>query len=204
MDIPWRMRVSANLEKQLFARLKAMGFMVAQNGTEHTYPTFVEQLKQSTDQTSLAIRFQPDGVASLGNIPRSFYVEAKATQEPDKPHTIEKTAWEQYWKLHANGNIMAIVFGQFVSRGDDITYNFVWRWNFLEGICLIPGEETVKPYSSSFPVKDGWICPRGSKREAELKAGGNYDCSGTPYGVVDMKSLLDWDCFKTLVMERLR
>ena len=203
----WRNKVSTNFERQLFDQLAKMGFHVAQNGTEHTHPAFVDKLKQSTDQTSLAIRYQPDGVASIGSIPQSFYIEAKTTSEPGKAHTIEKNAWEQYWRLRTIGNIVVIAFGEFLDRGewDQEDYNFVWRWNFLEKIKFRPSAEVVGrfPADKQFPIIDGWICPRGSEREAELRASGNHNSSGTPYKEVVTESLLSWDTFKQLIVKRL-
>jgi len=208
MSWSWRILVSTNFERQLFDRLAEMGFHVAQNGTEHTHPAFVDKLKQSTDQTSLAIRYQPDGVASLGEIPRSFYIEAKTTSEPGKTHTIEKNAWEQYWRLQITGNIVVIAFGEFLDRGkwDQENYNFVWRWNFLENVRLVSAIETVSrfPVEDRFPVVDGWIHPRGSKREAELRAAGNYNGSRTPYREVVTESLLPWDTFRQSIIEKLK
>ena len=87
--------ISSAFEKRLFSELESLGFVVAVNGTEHTHPDFVRALHRSADQTSLAIRFQPDAVAHIGNTPRAMYVEAKAAKN------IEKTAYEQYMKLHA-------------------------------------------------------------------------------------------------------
>ena len=202
----WRNKVSTNFEQQLFDRLAEMGFHTAQNGTEHTHPAFVDKLKQSADQTSLAIRYQPDGVASLGEIPHSFYIEAKTTSEPGKAHTIEKNAWEQYWRLHITGNIVVIAFGEFLDRGNEKTYNFIWRWNFLESIKLRPSIEVVEkfPTDQRFPIIDGWIWPRGSRREAELRASGGCNGSGTPYREVATESLLPWDTFRQSIIEKLK
>jgi len=202
----WRQMVSTNFERQLFDRLAGMGFHIAQNGTEHTHPAFVDKLKRSTDQTSLAIRYQPDGVASLGEIPCSFYIEAKTTADPNqKTHKIEKNAWEQYWRLQNNGNIVVIAFGKFQDRGNEKAYNFAWHWNFLKCIKLIPGQETVShfPIGQRFPVENDWVYPRGSKRAAELRALGNDNFSGTPYREVVTESLLPWDTFRQSIIERL-
>jgi len=124
MSFEERSKAAKEFQDKLFADLQAMGFNVALNGTEHTHPAFVSELHRSEDQTSMAIRYAPDGVACIGKIPRSFYVEAKFAR------TIERNAWIQYGKLVEAGNILVIVFG--------------WEnntvFNFYENIKLIPGK----------------------------------------------------------------
>jgi len=187
MSFSERIVQSSGFEKKLFDAMEKMGFAVARNGTEHTYPEFVSALYKSTDQTSLAIRFQPDGVAQIGQVPRSFYVEAKMAT------TIEKTAWEQYWKLRGNGNVLVVVFGK-----------LGWRWNLLENIRLVPATETTKRFSPGkrFPVVDGWITPRGSQRWTDIQRN-RPQASGTPYREVDSESLQEWEFFKSQITKRL-
>lgn len=187
MSFKDRAQRSSKFENDLFDAVEKMGFAVARNGTEHTYPEFVNALHKSTDQTSLAIRFQPDGVAQIGQIPRSFYIEAKAAV------TIEKTAWEQYWKLHESGNVVVIVFGK-----------LKWQWNLLENIALVAATETVGrfPLSRRFPIVDGWITPRGSQRWTNVRQS-NQQASGTPYREVDVTSLQEWKLFKLQLVKRL-
>lgn len=178
-----RIRIATQFEERLFVKLKSNGFSVAMNGTEHTHPNFVKSLRQSNDQTSLAIRFQPDGVAQIeiGNIPKSFFWEAKSSK------SIERTAFEQYQKLSNNGNIIVVIFGP-----------FEWRWSFAEELPLIDGADSVAsfPPDRQFPVKDGWLCPR----EASRRLGNG---SGTPYRYVDGNRLIAWDKFKDLVISRM-
>jgi len=183
-----RLEKASRFERELFGEIERLGFCVAMNGTEHTYPEFVEKLRQSTDQTSLAIRFQPDAVASINRIPRSFFVEAKAA------HTMERLAWEQYWRLYCNGNVLVLVFE-----------DFNWAWNFIEEINLITGEETVSsfPPEKRFPVIDGWITPRGSRRWRQLR-GKIKRASFTPYREVDGSSLRLWGEFRDMIIDRLR
>jgi len=172
---------------ELFGKLSAMGFTVALNGTEYTHPEFIAGLRNSEDQTSLAIRFAPDGVACIGKIPRSFYVEAKFAR------TIERNAWIQYGKLVEAGNILVIVFG--------------WEnntvFNFYENIKLIPGEISGLRYpaSSRYPVEDGWIYPRKSKLWDNSKS---PKASGTPYKEVDLTSLIPFSEFYKEIVNRLR
>lgn len=182
-----RALLAEKFENSLFARLAEMGFVIAANGTEHTHPGFVARLKNSGDQTSLAIRFQPDAVAAIGKIPRSFYVEAKAAK------TIEKQAWEQYEKLIGNGNILAIVFE-----------GFSWAWNFWQHIRLMPAEETIGryPVHQRFPVIDGWVTPRGSQQWKKIRTATPY-ASGTAFREVDRKSLLPFASFKEIVIAKL-
>jgi hypothetical protein len=127
-------------------------------------------------------------VACVGHIPRTFYVEAKAAK------TIEKSAWEQYWKLVAAGNMLIIVFEK-----------IRWGWNFLEEIELIPAEKTIAsfPPERRFPVVDGWITPRISDRWNRIRQQ-NPQASGTPYRFIDEASLRLWPDFKQAVIQRLQ
>lgn len=183
-----RTGASAEFERCLFDAIGKMGFEVALNGTEHTHPDFVSGLHSSNDQTSLAIRYQPDAVACIGKIPRSFYVEAKAAKN------IEKTAYEQYCKLQANGNILVVVFEK-----------LGWQWNFIEDIDLIHGDMTVAPFPPErrFSVdEEGWLCPRQCSWWGQIKSS-NLQASGTPYREVDISSLLEWAKFKQGIIDRL-
>jgi len=184
-----RIKTSVAFEKLLFEKLDEQGFAIAVNGTEHTHPGFVSQLLHSTDQTSLAIRFQPDGVACIGKTPRSFFIEAKAARN------IEKTAYEQYMKLQVTGNIVIVVFEK-----------LGWGWNFIEDIKMTDGHETVAsfPAEKRFPVSpDGWIYPRSGKRWRDIKQK-VLRASGTPYREIDKVSLLPWSVFKDNVITKLR
>ena len=107
--------------------------------------------------------------------------------------TIEKTAWEQYWKLHESGNVVVIVFGK-----------LKWQWNLLENIALVAATETVGrfPLSRRFPIVDGWITPRGSQRWTNVRQS-NQQASGTPYREVDVTSLQEWKLFKLQLVKRL-
>lgn len=187
MSFEERSKAAKEFQDKLFADLQAMGFNVALNGTEHTHPAFASELHRSEDQTSMAIRYAPDGVACIGKIPRSFYVEAKFAR------TIERNAWIQYGKLVEAGNILVIVFG--------------WEnntvFNFYENIKLIPGEISGLRYpaSSRYPVEDGWIYPRKSKLWDNSKS---PKASGTPYKEVDLTSLIPFSEFYKEIVNRLR
>lgn len=179
-----------SFEDALDKDLKKKNFHVARNGTEHTFPEFTNRLRLSDDPTSLAIRFQPDGIACIGRVPRSFYYEAKASRY------IEKTAYEQYMAIREANGILVIVFEW------DTNY---WRWNFIENIKLIPGGVTVNrfPPAKRFPVRDDWIIPRGSKRWETIRSNSSQ-ASGTPYREVDITSLLYWEEFESKIIERLK
>ena len=182
-----RIANAEQFQDALFAKLLELGFTVAVNGTEHTHPAFAEKLRHSTDQTSLAIRFQPDGVACIGSIPRTIYVEAKAARN------IERTAYEQYMKLYNAGNVLAVVFGK-----------LDWQWNFIEAIELSRGEDTVAkfPPARRFPVADGWIVPSQAQHWQTVKAE-NPGASGTAYREIVPASLNAWDAFKPAIVKRL-
>jgi len=178
---------ATEFQKQLFRAIEKMDFKIALNGTEHTYPEFVGLLRQSVDLTSLSIRFQPDGVICIGERPRTAYVEAKNAD------SIERTAYEQYMRLHNAGNLVIVVFGK-----------LTWAWNFVEHIRLVPGEDTIAsfPPDMRFPVVGHWIIPRCSDRWYRIRDD-NHQASGTPFRKVDPCSLLAWDTFKNTVVERL-
>ena len=182
MSFEERIRKASVFEKQVFDAIEKLGFAVAINGTEHTHPDFIKSLRKSVDQTSLAIRFQPDGVAQIGKIPRSFYVEAKASK------TIEKTAYEQYQKLCNVGNIVVVIFEP-----------FKWMWCFADEMPLEDGNDTVLKYAKSrrFSVENGWMYPRKSAHGT----GGRG--SNTPYRCIKMRELREWATFESEIVHRL-
>ena len=189
MSFDDRIEAARKFEDALIENLRGIGFSVAKNGTEHTHHGFVGQLYRSTDQTSLAIRFQPDAVACIGNVPRTFYIEAKDAKN------LEKTAHEQYVKLQSVGNVVAVVFGK-----------LNWMWGFIEDIELIDGHKTVEPYPEErrFPVDDeGWIYPRKSDHWNNGTGASNPQASGTPYREVDSCSLKEFSIFRNTVLQRL-
>lgn len=197
----WRFMVAEEAMNQAFVKLEQLGFAVAKNGTEHTHPAFIRLLHESDDQSSLALRFQPDGVACLGTPPKTFYAEVKTTLKPEKKHfSMEKTAWEQYHLLRENGNIIILICAKFVER-----WKFKWQWNFLEDIRLLAPEVTLAGYAPEkrFPVVDRWIAPRGSGRERELRGMRRMAGSGTPYREIDPSSLHSFGVFKMYVIRRL-
>lgn len=181
MSFEERIRKATVFERQLFDAIKKMGFAVAINGTEHTHPGFTKTLRKSVDQTSLAIRFQPDGVAQIGKIPKSFYVEAKSSK------SIERTAYEQYKKLCDAGNMVVVVFEPLGKK-----------WCFADEMPLEDGNDTVLRYAEGrrFPVRDGWLYPRQCVHRTRFG-------SNTPYRYIQVEQLRDWAMFKTEVMARL-
>jgi len=186
-----RIEAARIFENELFYEMNNLGFEVAKNGAEHTCQEFTKFIMPSSDQTSLAIRFAPDGVAAIGKTPRSFYVEAKYASN------IEKTAYEQYMKLASVGNIVVLVFGGY---GD-------WMWQVIERVTLIDGDETVSsfPENMRYPVIDGWITPRKADDEHyKERKHNNGGFSGTPYREVYYSSLLDWRIFKCDMLSILK
>lgn len=183
-----RLLVASIYEKQIFSLLKEIGFDVAMNGTEHHYPDFVKRLRQSKDQTSLSIRYQPDGVISIGNVPQSCFIDPKAGK------TIEKDAYLQYRKLCDIGNRVILIFAGFNNA-----------WNFIENIKLIPANETTDSFKPEHrhPIVDGWITPRASIYWMSHLRFKNRLASGTPYREVDKTSLYHWMSFKQSVSQLL-
>jgi len=177
----------SKVEATLFKELDKLGFDLARNGTEHTHPQFVEKLHRSTDQTSLSIRFQPDGVVSLGQIPKSFYVEVKAST------AIEKLAYEQYAKLVNNGNILVLFF--YIKR----LVTEKWKWQFLQNIRFKDSQQHVNQFNDPYPVIDEWICPREHCNWNKLRKERNVQ-SGTPYKEIDLSSLFDFGLFYQIIV----
>ena len=181
MTFKKRIQTGLDFETELFQKLSDIGFKIAMNGTEHTHPEFVDGLRNSTDQTSLSLRFQPDGVISIGKIPRSVFIEAKASK------AIEKLAYIQYLKLKEMGSIVVVVFKVFGNG-----------WCFIEDMPIIDGNKTVEsfPEGRRFPVEDGWIVPRKCNRKPK-------NGSGTPYREINSFNLNDWCDFKKIIIEKL-
>jgi len=163
-------------EIALAEKIEALGCCATPNGTEHTHTEFVKSLNLSTDPTSLAIRFQPDGVAHTAtDVPISFYWEAKS----GKRGSIEKAAYEQYMLLCHGGRTVLVFFEP-----------FHWRWNRVEHIQFIDSIEYVSqfPEQRQFPVVGGWIRPRKWSGYKDIKYKSRA-WSGTDYKYVNSSSL---------------
>lgn len=172
--------------ERVFRALRDWGFSVALNGTEHTHPDFVKLLHRSNDETSLRVRYQPDGVIAIGETPRSAYVEAK------RSIFIEKDAYIQYLRLAEQGCIVAVVFED--KKNGEI------KWNFVEQLRFDLSEKYRSKYQ--WPIVDGWICPRASIHHAEAKRNG-YGGSTTPYRALDWASLYEWRTFRQMMVWRM-
>lgn len=197
-DFRVRLNKAQDYESALVEYLNQCGFVTAMNGTEHTHPEFVNQLRTSEDPTSLFIRFQPDGVAHIGNIPRSFYFEVKSSA------TIEKTAYDQYKKMALHGSIVVIFFGK-VSKGF-ITF----KWNFIENIKMLNSAHQLDHYKKvslnqkDIPIIENWFYPRLMNPSDYEEWKQTYSSSGTPYAAVDFSSLLSIFDFKKTIIDRLK
>lgn len=171
-----RLVFASEWERNVEAYCLRKAVAVAKNGTEHTHPDFVKQLRSSTDTASKFVRFAPDGVF-LG---RSgvVYWEAKRSQ------TLERDAYNTYLQYHATG-LPLILFIQNPENG--LPY-----WQRVELVRFVPSQEIVNQYrlDARHPVDaDDWICPR-------LGSGRSGRGSGTPYRHIDFSSLkpiTDWD-----------
>ena len=53
MSFEERSKAAKEFQDKLFADLRAMGFNVALNGTEHTHPAFVSELHRSSEASDL-------------------------------------------------------------------------------------------------------------------------------------------------------
>ena len=174
-------------EIEIFDELRKMRFRVALNGTEHTHPDFTAYIRASNDPTSLAVRFEPDGVICQGKSALTWYIEAKCSVN------IEKLAYEQYMKQHEQGCVMVII----CKSGNQK------RWAFIENIEFVDSQKYVSRYPSPHPVIDGWICPRKSGAW-ESQKWSNPQASGTPYKVIDAQSLQAWDILKPVFKQQLK
>jgi len=193
-----RLERAKNYEIALIKMLNLSGFVTALNGTEHTHPDFVDKLRHSEDPTSLSIRFQPDGVAYIGNTPRSFYFEAKSSS------TIEKNAYDQYINLTRNGNIVVLFFG---SVGNEIKF----KWIFVEDLKFTNSENLLKKFKNQkgnkqkdIPIIDNWFYPRKLNDSDYNEWKIEYKGSGTPYANIDKSCLLNCNVFKNLMIEKLK
>ena len=187
MDFHARSELGEKFSKQIFNDLEMWGFNVALNGTEHTNPYFVGGLKSSEDKTSLMIRFQPDGVASIGNIPRSVYVEAKRSK------FIEKNAYDSYMDLHKIGGIVFVVFGIYDKDNKSLEIKFI----DIQKLKFIPALT-----NSKWPVIDGWISPRSHNNWHLEKQ--TFTGSGTPFLQIDQICLIQWSQFKKYAIECMK
>lgn len=176
-----RLEQGKSFEKEVFAAIEQMGLFVAMNGTEHTHPIFVSRLRQSNDETSMYVRFQPDGVVGFGKIPHTAFVEAKSSR------FIEKDAYKEYMKLSAAGLIVLVVFN----------YSGVWFWNKIENIVM-----SLENHRD-WPVIGQWICPREDPLFHRKKQQG-FRGSGTPYRPVEKESLRQWDEFELYIKQTLQ
>lgn len=197
-DFAFRLNRAKSYESALVQVLNQNGFVTALNGTEHTHPEFANQLRNSEDPTSLFIRFQPDGVAHIGNTPRTFYFEVKSSR------TIEKMAYDQYIKLNSLGNVVVIFFG-FISDN-----RIQFQWNFIENIRMRSSYAVLNGYrkvngenQEEIPIIDNWLCPRMLPHYEYEHWKRKNKSSGTPYAVVDFYSLLTVDKFKDLIIDKL-
>lgn len=75
---------------------------VARNGTEHTHPEFMENIRNNTDRQSKLIRFAPDGVM-LKPTGEILHWEAKYSIN------LEKDAYETYM-AHSNIGYKIVLF----------------------------------------------------------------------------------------------
>lgn len=176
---------------EVFQSLQSMGFNTALNGTEHTHPQFTSRLRASNDPTSMAIRYQPDGVCSYGaTSPASAYIEAKCSK------SIERDAFMQYKRLSDSGCIVIVVCGNVMDDACDINgWTTIQCMRFKDPTTCNTFRRSRSGRVYTLPVIDGWISPRESAEWAVLKNDG-FSGSGTPYAVIDQTCLLPWTHFE--------
>lgn len=144
---------------------------IAMNGTEHTHPDFVEQLRANDTEAAKFVRYAPDGVfLRSGSV---VHYDAKVAR------SIERDAYETYMKYHECGCSVLV----FVKHAGTI------YCQYIENIRLEHGAATVERFDESqrFPVdEDGWILPRRSGRGLPGKM------SGTPFRYIDFEAMKIW------------
>lgn len=178
---PGRIVKGREFEDKIFDDLQKWGFIVARNGTEHTCRAFVDAIRNSVDQTSLAMRYQPDGVIAYGCPLKTAYVEAKSSL------FIERAAYEQYIKLSNAGNNIFIV----MNSGVEIKFSTAQSITFTK----------QHPGKMNWPIINGWVSPR-SDTEYEIKKEKHpeWHGSGTDYAIVDFSSMMLWEIFPSLLI----
>jgi hypothetical protein len=155
---------------------------VARNGTEHTHPRFVAQLRSRSDEAAKFIRFAPDGVA----LPKSgtvFHWEAKCSRY------IERDAYESYCR-HEQAGCRVLLF---LSVQSGVYFNWVSELTFVDSQLVVGAYSPQR----QFPVIDGWIYPRRAHNAGELLFG-----SGTPFREVDLSrscKLMSQDEWQALI-----
>jgi len=167
MGFETRISMATKFELEVEQYCRRVSVMAAKNGTEHTHPDFVNNIRTNNAETAKLIRYAPDGIL-LTNEQDVYHWEAKCSDK------IEKDAYKTYIKYTQIGH-RVLLFCK--SRG--IVY-----CNFVENIALVDGAETVKKYPQSMrhPVKNKWIYPR-------LGHGNSGTGSGTPYREIELSSL---------------
>lgn len=175
--------------ERVYTDIRSMGFDLSANGIEVKHPAFKAVCRNSTDTTSLSIRFAPDAIAWCGSTPRAFYLDAKAGL------SVERFAWEQYSMLSEAGCVVVLAFKVLSD----------WCWNVQSDICLCPAESTLARFSTEkrFPVLDGWITPRLAAHWTQTKQTATH-ASGTPYREVDPASLLPRAVFRQTLIDILK
>ena len=166
-----RLARGVEFEREVEAYCQTHSIAVARNGTEHTHPDFVAQLRSRNDEQSKFIRFAPDGVCLIESA-GVIHWEAKYS------NNLEKDAYETYLKYSDMGCKVYIFFKH------PKTYE-VYSSEVLS-IGFVPSESVVSvyPVARRHPIcEEDWIWPRlgfGHKSSA---------ASGTPYREVDFQSL---------------
>lgn len=147
---------------------------IIRNGTEHTHPDFVKDIRKRNIDTSIAkhIRYAPDGLI-LTDENDIYYYECKASG------TIEKDSYLECKQLADRGFEVAIYF-----YIDDKIY-----WQYVDKIEFNPYKG--KKYKLD---QDGWVAPRLT---GNIPPGG----SGTPFKIIDISSLIELKLSKERQLE---
>jgi len=170
-DFQKRLTDGESFEQELIELLNAMPDIVdvIENGTEHTHPGFIDQLRKNKTEQSKLLRFAPDGVF-LQSDESIIHYDAKASR------SIERDAYETYQKYWNMGFRIVI----FVRPPRKSTIH--WQW--LDQIRFLDSHEEVSRYDRQFPVdQDGWILPRS---DGDWYYGSHM--SGTPFRYFDFSS----------------
>lgn len=161
------------------AYLLASGCRVGRNGSEHTIPGFVSQIRNVWSPCALLLRHSPDGVLiQPDGVVRHW--EAKVED------SMEKHAFQAYRAYQRIGADLVI----FVKVDTAVYRGSFGRMKFIRPEITLSNHRTDK---YNWPIIDGWLVPKGHPNFIEKKSSGN------PYLKINLKTLKPLPHFQEVV-----
>jgi hypothetical protein len=172
MGFSERLNQAIAFENEIMEYLNMKSVIAAKNGTEHTHPEFVINIRNNTDSGSKFVRFAPDGILLKNN--KTIHWEAKCAK------SIEMDAYNTYMKYYEMGCVVVL----FVKKKNN---NAVY-WCYIQDLQFlpIPDDWVTNEY--------GWLAPKAMN-------GVKYNGSGTPYKLIDFNSMKVIDDFYKKIPE---